>query len=404
VELNSLIRVSKAILDNGSFKDSANLILNESVALIGNKAGYLSILDQSSSQDVVFVFAPKEKMSDLVFTSPIPITGMLGTAYGDMKTLIDNSPSASAYLRFLTAEDEVKNLLLAPITVQSKTIGLLGFEGKDGGFSENDALLASIFSVFAGIAFENNRKLDQIKAGEEQIRRLETDLEIKGETPALLFTQKQLWEEIGRVCSELAHDMRGPLQTITNSVFLIERKPNDLNVYLPKINGALTHASTLLDSFREYYRGHELTLITGNINRVIEKGLEDIQVPDSVKVVKKFDESITDTVLDPVKMRRVFWNLAKNGVEAMPNGGTLTLESSMSGNNIIVTISDTGTGISENIQPKVFVAFGAKKRGGFGLGTAVSKRVIEAHGGQISFETEPGKGTVFTVVIPKKSA
>ncbi|MCX6642039.1 MAG: ATP-binding protein, partial [Candidatus Bathyarchaeota archaeon] len=100
-------------------------------------------------------------------------------------------------------------------------------------------------------------------------------------------------------------------------------------------------------------------------------------------------------------LRRVFWNLAKNSVEAMPSGGTLTLESLDAGDKIIIKISDTGTGIPENIRPKVFIAFGAKKRGGLGLGSAASKRVIDAHGGKISFETETGKGTVFTVVLPK---
>ena len=402
-EFASLIRASKAILGYMSFNDSANMISKECISLIGAQVVYIALLNKDGSENAIVFHTLGVDVNGLELAPSMPITGLRSVAYSGGRAVYDNSSSASDHLRFLPIEKvRVKNVLFAPIVVDGKAVGLLGLEGKEEGFNDRDAVLALAFGEFAAIALVNSKNLEELKAGAERNKRLSDELDAKMKELSLQYTQKQLWEEIGRVSSELAHDLRGPLQTITNSVFLIERKPNDLNVYLLKINAALNQASTLLDSFREYYRGHELNTNSGNVNKVLEKCLEDVQVPEGVRVVKKIDPSIPDTILDAVKLRRVFWNLAKNGVEAMPNGGTLTLESLDAGDKIIIKISDTGTGIPENIRPKVFIAFGAKKRGGLGLGSAASKRVIDAHGGKISFETETGKGTVFTVILPKK--
>ncbi|MCX6648597.1 MAG: HAMP domain-containing sensor histidine kinase [Candidatus Bathyarchaeota archaeon] len=205
--------------------------------------------------------------------------------------------------------------------------------------------------------------------------------------------------EMTRVSSELAHDLRGPLQIITNSLFLMERKPGD-TTYYPKISEALKQATGLLDGFREYYRGHEITLMKGNVNRLIEKSFEDITVPTGVTVSKSLDPGIPDIMLDIGKIRRVFTIVLKNAVEAMPNGGMLHVSTRIDGDGVVVKVGDTGTGIPEQIRDKIFIAFGAKKRGGYGLGLAAAKRTVEAHGGAISFETETGKGTTFTVSLP----
>ena len=207
--------------------------------------------------------------------------------------------------------------------------------------------------------------------------------------------------EMTRVSSELAHDLRGPLQIITNSLFLMERKPGD-TTYYPKIGDALKQATGILDAFREYYRGHEIMLMKGNVNKIIEKSLEDVVVPGGIVVSKSLDPAIPDTMLDLGKIKRDFAVLIKNAVEAMPNGGNLTVSSYVDGGNILVRISDTGSGIPEAIRSKVFIAFGAKKRGGYGLALAAAKRNLEAMGGAISFETETGKGTTFTICLPIK--
>jgi two-component system, NtrC family, sensor histidine kinase HydH len=245
------------------------------------------------------------------------------------------------------------------------------------------------------------RSLEELRRALAESERRYKELESSIEKRAKEIASAELQAEMSRVSSELAHDLRSPLQVITNSLFLMERKPGD-TTYYPKIGEALKQATGLLDAFREYYRGHEVTLMKGNVNRLVENCFEDVKVPQGVTVTKNLDQSIPDLMLDLGKIKRAFTVLIENAIEAMPEVGSLTVSSKREEDKVVVAVSDTGGGIPEAIRGKIFTAFGAKKRGGYGLGLAAAKRIIEAHGGSIAFTTETGKGTTFTVSLPVK--
>jgi len=100
------------------------------------------------------------------------------------------------------------------------------------------------------------------------------------------------------------------------------------------------------------------------------------------------------------KMRRVFLNLTLNAVDAMPKGGTLTIASTRSGDNVHITFRDTGEGMTTENLTRIWSPLFTTKAKGIGLGLAIAKRFVEAHGGSISVETKLGKGSTFTVTIP----
>jgi len=245
------------------------------------------------------------------------------------------------------------------------------------------------------------KSIEELRRALAESERRYEELKASVDARAKEIAKEEFQDEMTRISSELAHDLRGPLQIITNSLFLMERKPGD-TTYYPKINEALRQSTRLLDAFREYYRGYEIALMKGSVNRLVEKSLEDVTVQPSVTVTKSLDPNLPDTMLDLGKMKRVFTVVLKNAVEAMPDGGNLNVSSRAKGGRIVVQIKDTGTGISEATRGKVFIAFGAKKRGGYGLGLAAARRNLEAHGGSISFETETGRGTTFTISLPIK--
>jgi signal transduction histidine kinase len=241
--------------------------------------------------------------------------------------------------------------------------------------------------------------IEELRKALEESERRYNELLANVEERARNIAKAEFQAEMTRVSSELAHDLRSPLQTITNSLFLIERKPGD-TTYLPKISEAVKQATTLLDNFREYYRGYEITPMQGDLNKLIEKTLEDSHIPPIIKVSMNLDQNVPQTMLDLAKIRRVFSIIIKNSVEAMPNGGNLIIITRVEGDKILAKISDSGVGIPEAAREKIFVAFGLKKKGGFGLGLAAAKRIVDAHSGEISFESDVGKGSTFTVAIP----
>ena len=107
---------------------------------------------------------------------------------------------------------------------------------------------------------------------------------------------------------------------------------------------------------------------------------------------------------DPDKLERVFINLVTNAVDAMPDGGSISIIGKEANNVLELSFTDTGIGISDEALPKLFLPLSTTKAQGMGFGLAIVKRIVEAHGGTISFKTAKGKGTTFTVTLPIETA
>jgi signal transduction histidine kinase len=108
--------------------------------------------------------------------------------------------------------------------------------------------------------------------------------------------------------------------------------------------------------------------------------------------------------VDPSHLSQVLLNLMLNGLQAMPEGGTLTLEAKTSNGNFLIGVTDTGSGITAENQRRIFEPYFTTKAKGTGLGLAISRRIIEAHGGTITAANEPGGGCRFEIALPLNGA
>ncbi|MCK4703632.1 HAMP domain-containing histidine kinase [Candidatus Bathyarchaeota archaeon] len=211
--------------------------------------------------------------------------------------------------------------------------------------------------------------------------------------------ERRLIEEMGDISSELAHDLRSPLQTIQNAVYLLERTPENPMFYT-MIRESLKQTTQILDSFRDFYKGHMLKMVDADIVKAYEMGISELEILDDVELTLEADE-IERFSMDPTKVALVFRKLIKNAIDAMPGGGEIRVGIKDRGDHVEVRISDTGSGIPEEVVKVIYDPFMAKRKGGKGLGVPACKRIVESHGGTIGFETSLGEGTTFTFTIPK---
>ena len=126
-----------------------------------------------------------------------------------------------------------------------------------------------------------------------------------------------------------------------------------------------------------------------------------IKVPGRLQIINHVSKEIWIWA-NVEKIMRVFVNLIRNAVEAMPEKGVLEISSYQTRDNIEIAFADTGVGIPEEILPKIFSPLFTTKAQGMGFGLAICKRIIEAHGGTITVKTEVNKGTTFTISLPTK--
>ena len=127
--------------------------------------------------------------------------------------------------------------------------------------------------------------------------------------------------------------------------------------------------------------------------------LAQVSIPSSIRL-RNLANDEPKARLGAEKMRRVFVNLIENAIDAMPQGGELTIQSKESERNQQVAVSATGTGIEENAANRILKPFFNAKVKGVGLGLSISKRIVDAYKGYISFETDAANGATFTVTIP----
>ena len=125
-------------------------------------------------------------------------------------------------------------------------------------------------------------------------------------------------------------------------------------------------------------------------------------MPKNIKTSCNFERANKPFVTDGALLKRILGNLVNNAVQAMPNGGELTMGAYQEADDIVITVRDTGVGIPENVKSKLFTPLFTTKSKGQGLGLAVVKRMTEALQGTVNFESKEGNGTIFIVRFPQK--
>ncbi|HUJ85095.1 MAG TPA: ATP-binding protein, partial [Candidatus Acidoferrales bacterium] len=223
--------------------------------------------------------------------------------------------------------------------------------------------------------------------------------------------EKERLAAIGTTAGMVGHDIRNPLQAMINDVYLSrcelaqtpqskERKSVLEN--LQDIENNIDYINKIVVDLQDYARaifpvGKETKLVS-LCNEILLK----CNLPDNIKVFFKVDKDAELLFVDPELLKRVLSNLILNAVQAMPEGGKLSVSAFIKDGCFVIEVKDTGVGIPEDVKAKMFTPMFTTKSKGQGLGLAVVKRLTEAMNGTVAFESEQGKGTKFIVRLPNK--
>ncbi len=219
------------------------------------------------------------------------------------------------------------------------------------------------------------------------------------------------YAEIAQLSGGLAHEIRNPLSTMQlNLDLLAEEFQNGESARdrraLQKIERVRKESRRLqgiLEDFLRFVRVQELRLQPADLNEVVEvlrdfeEGMATVQ---GVVIRTHFDADLPKIPLEVDLFKQALYNLIRNALIAMPDGGELILMTRREGDHALLDVIDTGMGIPPEDQSRVFDAFYSTRPGGSGLGLPTVRRIVEAHGGTIGLESEPGKGSKFTIRLP----
>ena len=247
----------------------------------------------------------------------------------------------------------------------------------------------SSLALAAAVALAAYRRIDRLQRRARQAERL---------------------AELGTLTGGLAHEIKNPLSTIQLNLQLLREDLPDGEPFTARIVNRLTtvqkEASRLrdiLDDFLRFAGKMELDRKPLDVNRLLEEMVDFFHPQAQVHRVQIRQRPAEGELVVPVDerlMKQALLNLMINAVHAMPQGGELILSAARRDGRALIDVIDTGRGIEPDALGKIFDAYYSTKKGGHGLGLAISKRIIEEHGGKLGAVSEVGKGTDFRIELP----
>jgi PAS domain S-box-containing protein len=303
----------------------------------------------------------------------------------------------------------------------------------DGSIATFDFSLKPVFDDDGVVVLiiPEGRDISNRKRAEEELRKARDELEIRVQerTQELARTNEELRTEIaerqrlqeqliensrlaaiGTTAAKIAHEIANPLNGMSLTVQRLERQlashtsglDQPIQTTLRRLRDEIRRLTGLLDDFRSLSRREQYnfqpTALAVIAAEILAMEVESC-VAKGIRVEQLLPPDLPLVQADRNKLKQALWNLCKNAVEAMPQGGTLTLRARSSGADVILEIADTGAGVPAGVD--IFEPFTTTKLSGSGLGLVVVRQVVAAHGGSITYSSEPGKGSKFRLSLPQ---
>jgi signal transduction histidine kinase len=224
------------------------------------------------------------------------------------------------------------------------------------------------------------------------------------------LTSKERLAALGQLAGTIAHELGNPLNALSGHIQLLARRPDlpePAKSQVAVLQGEVARMTQIIRRFLDQTRGFTPSSERVELAPLVDEALDltlGTEARQRIQVAREVDGVAVRT--DPGLVRHLLTNLMANAVDAMPNGGRLEVQARTEGRDVILRVSDTGTGMQPEVKRHIFEAFFTTKPDGkgTGLGLAICKEIARALRGRIDVESEPGKGSAFTVRFPEADA
>jgi two-component system sensor histidine kinase HydH len=274
--------------------------------------------------------------------------------------------------------------LAVPISVRGQVVAIINVEHEDvDAFTDEDKTLVEILAMHISSSMERMQYLQELQEINDSHNR-------------------DLIKSYQRISGMVRHDLRSPLTSINNAIYMIEKYPESLPEMLDVMKRSIEFIDKVMQDWKENTLTEQVVREEVNIKALIDSSLNAVLLPDTIDVSVHLPKNLSFH-LDQTKMMRVLSNLIKNSVEAMPDGGKIIVNAGTVNEKLTITVEDTGKGISEGLIDRIFEPMFSTKPTGLGLGLAYVKQTVEAHGGEVEVSSIIGEGSIFKITIPNSS-
>lgn len=418
--LNALLQFSRELLEARSLDAVLQRALTQAMALAPDaQRGAIYLHDGVTDRLVLRASAGFSPLPDFSLPVGLGLTGLAFTS-GSVQLIstadewladVDGDDQSPRLMRALQLTQPPSGMLAIPLLAHDQAIGvlfLLRTTGEGAFGAEARATLEGLANLTAAAILEDRREHEaatltrQLAHLEEQQRALAARLD----TAESGMLQAARLAAVGQLAAAIAHEINNPLYAARNCLYLLEE---DLPVeqrqsqYLTLARDQLSRIAGIIERMRDFYRPTRGDMAPHDLNRLIEGtiSLAGLNMRHTgIKLIFTPDQGLPPVVCNDDQLRQVFLNLILNAIDAMPDGGTLTVRTNAGPTVALVDVEDTGVGIPHEIRERLFEPFFTNKPNGTGLGLSISAHIVTQHGGTIEVSSTEGKGSTFRVVLP----
>lgn len=422
---SSLNNLGKLLKNQGRFVESEPYF-TEALKIRNQLLGHnhLDIANNLNDLGMVLQAQGKYTQAEPLFRETIKILELhLGKEQPEISKSLNN---LALLLKYQGKYVEAEKLFYQALKIREKH---LGNDHPDVANSLNN--LAGLLQAQGKYAeaekfFQKALKIYETRLGAEQVSitfdyvRINSELERRAlELEKANEELKELDRKKSEFLSTVSHELRTPLTPIKGCLEgmlkerygnINEKQRNRLEVALASVNDEVRLIENLLDLVRIQENRVTLELEAGSVKEIIYNVYQlfeyDAKNKDLTLILEISDKDLLNTQLDKGKTKQIIINLVYNAIKFTPTGGRITISASKEDRFIKITVSDTGCGINEDQLEKIFERFyqidssSTRKVGGTGIGLSIVKEFVELHGGEISVESKPGEGSIFTFTLP----
>lgn len=402
-ELETILRFTALINSSLRIEDVLNYAMKWAEEFMDAEASTVYELDEEKSELFIRIARGKKKASveTIKFELGQGISGHVvqtgqPMVVQDVRKEKRFNPKFDRITGFRT-----RSMICVPLILRGKTIGALQVLNKKTGdlFTQIDVELLTSMSQQIAVAMENAKLYRHLE------KRFElTTHELKAAQDKLVLSERLV--AMSHLVQGVAHEIRNPVTTIggfARRIKKILKKDPEVDKYLNVILEESERLESLVRQVHEYSSVLAATLaqddIRATLHEVVNK-FEPIAQQQGVSLVTKIDESLPLTRMASAQIMTALSNIMENALEAMPNGGELVLEAKQRNSQLFIKILDTGYGIRQEYLNSVYDPFFSSKTHGAGLGLAMVYQIVKNHDGEITIQSQEGKGTSVTIQLP----
>ena len=404
-ELVSLYEVAREMAANSDLDELLHLVVNRAVVLVGAERGYLVLGDASAFRVAASQrFSTEEAEStDGSFSSTL-LRRVMALREPILTTNVQTDDRFELSQSILL--QDIRSVIAVPMVTADRLEGAIYVDTRLSvrPFTSSDLELLQAMASHAALSIRNARLYADSVERNTQLRATLQELEATQEQ----LVQSEKLAAIGRLAAGVAHELRSPLSVMRSELSHLEARldeepaldPGMIKGYLGQADTEIDRQAKIIDDLLFFSRYRPSTLAPVDLNQLLADTLARVSIPSSIARQCRFQGDLEIILADEEQIRQVFINLVTNAIQAMRDGGQLTIETCAVGDFAEVRVSDTGVGMTPQVIACVFEPFFTTKSKGIGLGLSVSRTIIEAHHGRISVQSAAGIGTTFVVQLP----